>query len=133
MNQNWSLLGEGAYNIAYINPQGTLVLKIQKDKPYDTDLPERSVRLWNEINPHCTPEAYVVNTKYGMAWVCPFIKGRQATDDEMSNAIIDIYNNTGRIVVDATAKNNFITTHKGKVVCIDIGMARYSRLNKFKG
>lgn len=122
MRIKWSFLGGGSYNEVYINKERTLVLKIQKNNA-KTDDPERSVRLWNEINPNCKPKAYVVITAFGKAWVCPFIKGRQATDDEMSEAIIDIYNNTGRIVVDATAKNNFITTPEGKVLCIDIGMA----------
>ena len=41
----------------------------------------------------------------------------------MSIALIDIFNRTGRIVVDATARENFIKTESGKVICIDIGMA----------
>ena len=122
MRTEWSVLGGGTYNDVYINKEQTLVLKMQKNNA-KTDDPERSVRLWNEINPNCKPKACVVNTKWGIAWVCPFIKGRQATDDEMSKAIIDIFNNTGRIVVDATAEKNFITTPEGKVLCIDIGMA----------
>jgi hypothetical protein len=88
-----------------------------------TDLPERSVRLWNEINPDLEPEATLISTEMGDGWACPFIKGVQASDHEMSVALIDIFNRTGRIVVDATAPENFIKTPSGKVVCIDIGMA----------
>lgn len=58
-----------------------------------------------------------------MGWTCPYIKGEQASDEEILDAVIDIYNRTGRIVTDATAYRNFIKTAQQKVVCIDIGFA----------
>ena len=37
--------------------------------------------------------------------------------------LIDIYQRTGRVIADATAQKNFLTTLSGEVVCVDIGMA----------
>lgn len=122
MPQQWIELGSGSFNIAYRNNEYTQVLKIPKYQSGPTDLPERSVRLWNEINSHL-PAAYLASTQHGNGWICPYIEGRQSTDSEMAGALIDIYNKTGRIITDATAPKNFVTTASGKVVCIDIGMA----------
>jgi len=128
--KNWEKLGSGTYNNAYINKSGKKVLKIQKksfgifkiNPAYDA--PERSVRLWNELNPHLHPPARVVTFKSGIkGWICPFIKGVQANDDEISMALIKIFNNTGRIIIDAASPNNFVTTPKGEVVCLDVGQA----------
>ena len=119
----WRKLGSGNYNLAYVNEDYTKVLKIQHDASEQTDRPKRSVRVWNEINAHWPPPASLLSSKHGNGWVCPYVSGRQSTDSEMSNALIDIYSRTGRIVVDATARENFLTTDDEQVVCIDIGMA----------
>ena len=87
----------------------------------------RSIRIWNEINPNLSPPASIqeitINGKKFIGWVCPYVEGVQASDAEISQKLIDIYNKTGRIIVDATAKNNFLKTPSGNIVCIDIGMA----------
>src|SRR3989338_631154 len=120
----WKKLGEGTYNVAYVSDDGKSVLKIQKSDD-KTDTPERSVRLWNTINPDIPPPARLEQTEKGVGWVCPFIKGKQASDKEMSIALIDIYNKTGRIIVDATAPKNFVKLPfpRSRVVCVDVGMA----------
>jgi hypothetical protein len=82
----------------------------------------RSVRLWNLLNPK-RASAKIIHTEHGTGWVCPYVEGRQALDEEMSHALIDIFNVSGRIVIDATAHRNFITTPDNEVVCVDIGMA----------
>lgn len=126
MHQDWELLGIGTYNSAYINKQKTLVLKIQHHQVYKdsiTDLPQRSARLWNEINEHLYPKAFLASTELGDGWVCPYIEGKQATDTEMTQALLDLYSRTGRVVIDAPAPNNFLRTHIGKIICVDIGLA----------
>lgn len=123
---DWEFIGEGSNNRVYLNKQEGLVLKIMKKSLKDglTDSPERSVRLWNLINSKITPSATIVSLADGKtAWVAPYVQGRQSTDIEMKNALIEIYNSTGRIIVDAPVKENFITTDKDQVVCVDIGMA----------
>lgn len=119
---DWIFLGEGSYNKVYISEDHTVVLKIQKNSS-GTDTPRRSVRLWNAINAHYPPPASIKKSEFGDGWVCPFIQGDQASDEEMANALIDIFNNTGRIVVDATASKNFVTTSEGQVLCVDVGLA----------
>lgn len=122
----WKLLGDGSYNYVFINEDRTYVLKIQKTNEDKTDAPERSVRLWNTINPTLstaaiTQEQIGKNTYH--AWKCPFVSGTQASDSEISNKLIEIFNDTGRIIVDAISDRNFIKTPTGDVVCVDIGMA----------
>lgn len=41
----------------------------------------------------------------------------------MLASLIDIFNRTGRIVVDIATSKNFITRPNGQVVCVDIGLA----------
>lgn len=121
----WDKLGEGAYNLVYQSRDKKHVFKIQQrglaaiDIP--PDLPERSVRLWNEVNPDLL--AVLAETDLGKGWICPFVNGVQPTDKEISGAVIDIFNRTGRVLADAPGRKNFIKTHTGRVVCIDIGLA----------
>lgn len=130
--KDWEYLGAGSYNTAYRSKDRLEVLKIQKRRDDETDRPERSVRLWEQLNPippGPPPPPYMCEHDGKLGWVCPFVVGRQSTDDEMSAALIDIYTRSGRIVVDATAPKNFVTTPPtekypdGQVVCVDIGMA----------
>ena len=117
----WNLMAQGAYNSVYLSEDGKWVLKIQKYKSDETDAPQRSIRLWKAINPQLP--AYLVDTPVGGGWVCPYIKGSTPTDEDISRALITIYNRTGRIIVDATAHKNFIKMDDDEVVCIDVGMA----------
>lgn len=123
----WNFLGQGSFNKVYVSDDHKEVLKIRHYNPDETllfiDEPSRSVRLWNEINYHFLTKAYTT-TEFGQdAWVCPFIAGEQASDNEISDALLDIFNHTGRIVVDAISPKNFIKTPEGEIVCIDIGLA----------
>ena len=138
----WKILGAGNFNVAYLSDDGTSVLKIQKKKinveeknqgkqylaEMDTAL--RSVRIWNQLNPNLSFAAYRVTIKDQPAWVCPYIDGVQATDAEISIALLDIFNRSGRIVVDAMAKNNFLKTKDNRIVCIDVGMALQMELRE---
>ncbi|HHF0525825.1 TPA: hypothetical protein ACTUT5_002888 [Legionella anisa] len=121
----WTKLGGGAYNDVYRSGDGKHVFKIQHAELDDLarypDVPERSVRLWNEINPDLP--AFLAVTQYGKGWICPFVYGVEPSDEEMSRAVIDIFNKTGRILADAPGQDNFKKTPDGRVVCIDIGMA----------
>lgn len=123
-NEKWKPLGEGTFNHVYINQNRTKVFKVIKDPddPNQTDTPERSVRLWNMINSNINPPAEIVTMDNQRGWICPFIAGNPATDNEVSHALIDIYNRTGRVIVDAHYEN-FRKTPDNQVVCIDIGMA----------
>jgi hypothetical protein len=123
----WSFLGQGNYNNAYISKDKAHVFKIQHagldEEQSVPDTPERSVQLWNLINPKFRAE--IAQTTLGRGWICPFIESsneKQPTDKEISNALIDIFNKTGRIVVDAPGSGNF-KKMDGTIICVDIGMA----------
>src|SRR3990167_4671547 len=123
--ETWTYLDEGQYNVAYLSPDKKSVLKIPKDPSDESEKPLRAVRLWNQINPDLSPEAQVVRINdeiYG--WICPFVQGFPAYDYQIIEKIIDIYNRTGRIVIDAMVEGNVLydITNK-KVECIDISMA----------
>lgn len=152
---SWQYLGKGSFNLAFHDPNQGVVLKVKLkkvnqaastfDAEDELDLPERSIRLWNEINPDIPPPAQLVShgllgsrhydykakryytVKNGIGWTCPFIKGRNSSQTEICNSLIDIFNKTGRVVLDAIVPGNFQTItegpHTGKVVCIDIGLS----------
>ncbi|MCR9192199.1 MAG: hypothetical protein NXI01_06010 [Gammaproteobacteria bacterium] len=125
ISKKWEVLGQGSYNTTY--RKGDLVFKVSHDPKAATDLPERSVRLWNLMNPHIHPPAALsrqkIKGKWERGWTCPYIKGKQATDTEMQGELLAIFNRTGRIIVDAIAPKNFIKTRSGQIVCIDVGLA----------
>jgi hypothetical protein len=117
----WEKIGEGTFNTVYRS--GDLVFKVPKRKGACDD-PERAVRLWNLFNSHIKPPAEVyVDETLGRGWTCPFIKGKQASDAEISTALIAIFNASGRIVLDAFCHKNFVKTAGGAIVCLDIGLA----------
>lgn len=119
----WEFLDEGAFNTAYKSPNGQLVLKIPKYKGNDTEDPHRSVKVFCEIYPEYAYLTHVLEIGPYIGWQMPFFKGREATDREIVRKLIDIYAITGRIVMDAPAKSNFICTDDNKVICIDVGFA----------
>lgn len=136
----WEILGQGNFNRVSVDYDLSLVLKVQKQNLAESDLtldiPERSVRLWNEINGDLEPKAKIVEIKVVddngdektvLAWTAPFVKGRNATMGEVFDSLIDIYNRTGRVVLDACVPSNFKTITlldgKEKTICIDIGMS----------
>lgn len=128
--EKFKRLGEGSLNIAYVNEARTLVIKIKyeeyisENQPFlkKADEAERSVRLWNIFNKSLM-EAKVIEVNGIPAWICPFVQGEEPTDEELSEAVIDQFNKTGRIVVDATSIKNFIKNPQGEIVCVDIGFA----------
>ena len=122
----WEYFDEGSFNEVYINESRTKVYKIPKSSddpsdfaPYETvmDQPERAVRLWNEINPGFAAEVY----KRG--WIAPFIKGVTPTECDIIKLTLEIYEKTGRVVIDALNFDNFVKDKNGNVHCIDIGAA----------
>lgn len=122
----WAPLKSGEYNDVYKSSDGLWVLKIQKSdinkEVVDLDTPERSVRIWNELNPDFNTAYVEENTPYGKGWVCPFIAGEQASNTQIFGALIQIFNQHGRIVIDAPSSGNFLVTSDKKVVCVDVGM-----------
>lgn len=118
--RKYEFLGAGSYNIAYKSvDQPYEVYKQLFSKKEETDLPERAVDVWNKINPMLEAKL----SEDGKGWIAPFVSGVDATSAEVSNALVDIYKDTGRIVVDAYVKGNFKKMSDGTIVCVDIGAA----------
>ncbi len=147
MFRDLQYIGSGNFNAVFCDAQKTMVFKIQKKKSLGVlsvaavlDTPERSVRLWNQINAHIEPKATVMGVstpaytditkneqhparEHAIGWSAPFIHGKDSTQTEIMNAQIDIYNRCGRVVLDAISPGNFKTQSNGQVICIDIGMS----------
>jgi hypothetical protein len=138
-------LAKGNFNYVFCDASRSHVFKVQQSSKLSNadlilDTPERSVRLWNQINAHLRPKAVVcsistpqvLDTKTGtvllaakeyIGWSSPFIQGRNSTPQEITQALIDIYNRCGRVVLDGLVPGNFKTLSNGEVVCVDIGMS----------
>lgn len=133
----WTLIGQGFYNRVFVDEHKQKVLKVQarmrrKDESFfeqsalnALDLPQRSVGLWNSLYAEKYGLASVVkDPEHGLGWTCPFIKGTAATDLQMHSALIDVFNKTGRVVVDAPHPGNCIHTPEpdSTTVFVDIGL-----------
>lgn len=129
-------LGKGNYNIVFRLDKE--ILKIPINLKDTSEQPHRVMRIWRELNDHpfetvnsiqLSPEELkslgidCKRTNSTDAWLAPYVEGRQSSDSEISRALIEIYRTTGRIVIDAPSKENFITTLSGQIVCVDVGMA----------
>lgn len=121
-SHGWNYYAKGNYNWVYLNKAKTRVFKIQIIQGDYVDTPERSVRLWNEINSHIG-QAKIVNIGNNIGWEAPFVVGQQALDEDISAFVLDLYQQSGRILVDAPSGGNVLKTHDNQLVCIDIGMA----------
>jgi hypothetical protein len=125
--KKYEFLAAGAFNYVYTYFKNgkKMVLKIQRDtddagiKYNDHNLtfdnPKRSIELWNSINPNVSPPAAL----HPWGWTCPYII-QNASDQEIYECLIDIFNRTGRVVTDAH-RDNFRKTPEGEVACIDPG------------
>ncbi|STX29196.1 Uncharacterised protein [Legionella beliardensis] len=127
----WVKIGQGSFNIVYYNQENNLVFKVPiqntDKKMAKLDQGKRPQELWNLINSNLKPVAAAYEIEGMIGWTCPYIKGKAATDSEISFKLTEIYNKTGRIVIDAMGWQNFITIEKGpnrgQTICIDVGLA----------
>ncbi len=79
--------------------------------------------MWNTINSGY-PARVIYDLRHKpIGWVALFIHGTQPTHEEIAQKLLEIYERTGRIVVDAFITSNFVKTANGNIVCIDVGAA----------
>ncbi|RUR05836.1 hypothetical protein [Legionella sp. km772] len=143
MNYEFKFLGQGSYNVAYLVIEQTTGRRLGVFKFPITPMPtdpaideqlyldasldtvERSIKIWNEINPSMPARKFSgrINGRTYNGWLSPFIVGRQAYDVEIVSILIDIYKRTGRVIVDAVGARNVLTQIDGSPICIDIGFA----------
>jgi hypothetical protein len=114
----WTYLGEGTYNYAYKNQKG-YVLKKAKNNLQPMDIPERSVRVYNELNP-TVPQAFLKDGH----WQSIFIGQKLIDPDIKAKFALQTYRDTGRIILDVYCKDNVLYSEEYKTpVCIDPGNA----------
>ncbi len=119
----WSPLGAGSFNTAQTSNTeltiggytGRWVLKKPKDALEYNEI-GRAVRKWNLLN----PEFPAYQTQKG--WLVPYLGRIQASDKQIAEKLVEIYQRTGEIIADACVQHNFLV-YQGKVVCVDVDYA----------
>lgn len=98
----------------------------EADMDLSLDTLERSIKIWKEINPSLKAKKFtaIIDGEEKIGWLCEYVDGKQATDGQIVLTLIDIYERTGRIVVDAVGLGNVIMPSTGELaVCVDVGLA----------
>ena len=122
--KHWVEISEGKYQTARLNPSHTRLFRYPNEPDDSTSQPHRLARIWNEMHPDSLFEAFVHHdVELALGWVSPFIPGRESTDKEISDELLNIYQSTGRIVARAHAPKAFTTGPNGKAKCVDVSMA----------
>lgn len=134
----WKPIGSGTYNVTTVSDRPftwhidavpyTQRWIIKTRKCVDAlNHAKRAVELWNEIN----PEHPAVLLSKERSWMAPFIPGRQASDELIQTALINIYKKTGRIVWDGCGDGNMLELDGG-AFCVDVDQAfsRHSPTSK---
>ncbi|RNC76537.1 hypothetical protein DA717_15435, partial [Piscirickettsiaceae bacterium NZ-RLO2] len=94
--------------------------RVSKYPAITLDTPDRSVRVFNEINPTLTKHAQQ-SENY---WISPYIQGQEAPPQQQINYILETYSRTGRLILDAYCKDNLLQDNASHhTICIDPGNA----------
>lgn len=84
--------------------------------------PERAERKWAMINQDIPVHVFWDEGGDALGWMTPYLGREIPNDDLINSAVIDIYQRTGNIIVDACITSNFIK-YQGKAICIDMDLA----------
>jgi hypothetical protein len=84
--------------------------------------PERAERKWAMINQDIPVHVFWDEAGDALGWMTPYLGCEIPNDDLINSAVIDIYQRTGNIIVDACITSNFIK-YQGKAICIDMDLA----------
>ncbi|WP_216821886.1 hypothetical protein [Francisella adeliensis] len=115
----WTFIGEGSYNKAYTDGQG-FVVKVAKNELGLMDKSERSVRVFNEINP-TLPQEVLAHVSQDL-WISPLIENETLSPIEQASFIFKTYIEHGRLILDGYCQNNLLQSAKYNTpVCIDPG------------
>lgn len=129
----WLALGNGSYNRVWrsTEPDRAGLYRVLKYPLLSNDScvnalshNQRGVRLWNEINsPSRTGLPEAITSQSG--WIAPYIANtRPATDEETANKVVEVYQATRRIVLDAATRGNVLTRlDTGEVIVVDVDLA----------
>ena len=139
MSAQWMGVGSGSFNQVFVSRK-PITLKINgqafcqrwvRKKPLERNLQSesrRAVRVWNDIHPEMPALQSPLNRQ---EWIAPYFGFTKATDLQTAKAVIDVYKQTGRIVVDACGSGNALV-HEGqaKIIDIDVALAPRSPASK---
>lgn len=126
-NNEFQYFSEGTYNWAYISQNtitkegftGKWVYKVPKNT-YEISQCARAVRKFNLINPGFP--AFEIDN----GWMAPYLGDTPATDIQVAEKLVYIYQATRNIIADAyvngTGNCNFLY-YQGQVICIDVDHA----------
>ncbi|MFZ4076736.1 MAG: ankyrin repeat domain-containing protein [Legionellaceae bacterium] len=120
----WRPLGKGAYHQTYLSQKkllmggysGQWVLKSPFKTGSEYNEVDRALRKWKLLN----PDYPVFKTHNG--WLLPFLGRDHASDEQIAQLLLELYQRTGSIVADACGKANVLFYHN-KVICIDMDLA----------
>lgn len=122
-NTKWIYLGKGAFNHVAVSKKPFTIgnytgFWVYKRQPHTSECsnPSRAVKKWNAINPSLP--AYKVNN----GWIAPYVEGKQASDLQIAKKLVEIYQRTRNIILDAFVKKN-MRECAGEAVCVDVDYA----------
>ena len=122
--KNWVEISEGKHQKARLNPSQTRLFRHPNEPDDSTNQPHRLARIWNEMHPDSLFEAFVHHDEESpLGWISEFFHGHESTDNDISDELLNIYQSSGRIVVNAPALKAFTTRPDGKTKCVDVSMA----------
>lgn len=73
----------------------------------------RAVRKWNDLNPGLT--AYPIDG----GWIAPYLGSTPASDEQIAEKLIEIYQRTRNILLDACGSMNFLV-YEHETICVDV-------------
>jgi hypothetical protein len=139
----YNFVGGGTYNHVFVSKEEIdnrkIVIKESKT-PHQDELSNamRAARIYQQINPE--DKKFVATDEENDRWCLPYVTAcdEKPTDEKLAAAVLDIHNNTGRIVFDATVDGNFIPTMvdntvKYKLVDVDQAMLLPSQTLQRRG
>jgi len=120
----WDYLDHGSYNHVSVSRTnitiegytGRWVRKKIIDQDELMSNSTRAIRKWNLHN----PDYPAFQTKEG--WLLPYLGNVPASDEQIAEKLVEIYQNTGNVIADACGRNNFLF-YQNKVICIDMDLS----------
>lgn len=134
--KDWHYFRHGHFNVVYRQDSGTpdndFIKKFAFNPADPTDQPNRLARVGRRIHSQKNPEIKMYVDPNNAAFTMSFIPSKlnaakqsiKPGAAEICKAMLEIFKNTKRIVVDAATNGNFIKRERDDaVLCVDFGFA----------
>lgn len=124
-SNEWIPLGKGTWNKTFVSKEKITiegftqqwVLKKPIKEEFKLSSPRRAIRKWTQLNAQFP--AYQVNN----TWITPYFGNIRANDDQIVKKVVDIYQRTKNIVLDAyvmTPSNINFLSYQNEAICVDV-------------